>query len=196
MAIYFSRFYHRIPDSRGFNAILIVVERYTKMAYFVPCTKEITSEETVGIVMREVFRHHGLPESIISDRGPQFVSKFWKHLFKMLNVENRARPQPSITSYGRFMNKMAKGWKIQLKETTRPTIQEMTRKLDICFTRGWIVDEIKLSRKKLTTKINKIFCTGVLNQWISKKKCLKSMISSLPVITTVPNLWTKLKVVR
>ena len=35
---------------------------------------------------REVFRHHGLPESIISDRGPQFVSKFWKHLFKMVNV--------------------------------------------------------------------------------------------------------------
>ena len=50
-----------------------------------PCTKEITSEETVGI-MREVFRHHGLPDSIISDRGPQFVSKFWKHLFKMLKV--------------------------------------------------------------------------------------------------------------
>ena len=63
-------------DSRGFNAILIVVERYTKMAYFVPCTKEITSEETVGIVMREVFQHHGLTDSFINDRGLQFVSNF------------------------------------------------------------------------------------------------------------------------
>ena len=36
--------------------------------------------------MREVFRRHGLLKSIISDRGPQFVSKFWKHLFKMLKV--------------------------------------------------------------------------------------------------------------
>ena len=36
--------------------------------------------------MREVFRHHGLPESIINDRGPQFISRFWKHLFKMVNV--------------------------------------------------------------------------------------------------------------
>ena len=81
-----------------------MVDRYTKMAHFMPCTKEITSEETVGI-MREVFRRHGLPDSIIRDRGPQFVSKFWNHLFKMLNVENRARPQPSITSYGRFMNR-------------------------------------------------------------------------------------------
>jgi hypothetical protein len=56
------------------------------MAHFVPCTKAITSEETAALVMREVFRHHGLPDSIISDRGPQFVSKFWQHLFKMLKV--------------------------------------------------------------------------------------------------------------
>ena len=36
--------------------------------------------------MREVFRRHGLLKSIISDRGPQFISKFWKHLFKMLDI--------------------------------------------------------------------------------------------------------------
>ena len=72
--------------SKGFNAILIVVDRYTRMAHFLPCTKEISSEETAEIVMREVCRHHGLPDSIINDRGPPFVSKFWKHLFKMLKV--------------------------------------------------------------------------------------------------------------
>ena len=63
-----------------------MVDQYTKMTNFLSCTKEITSEETAEIVMREVFRHHGLPDSIINDRGPQFVSKFWKHLFKMLKV--------------------------------------------------------------------------------------------------------------
>ena len=36
--------------------------------------------------MREVFQHHGLPDNIINDCGPQVVSKFWKHLFKMLKV--------------------------------------------------------------------------------------------------------------
>ena len=56
------------------------------MAHFLPCIKVITSEEIVKVVMREVFRHHGLPDSIISDCGPQFVSKFWKHLLKMLKV--------------------------------------------------------------------------------------------------------------
>ena len=59
-----------LPVSKGFNAILTVVDRYTKMAHFLPCTKEISSEETAEIVMREVCRHHGLPDSIISDRGP------------------------------------------------------------------------------------------------------------------------------
>ena len=72
--------------SKGFDAILTVVDRYTKMAHLLPCTKEISSEGTAEIVMREVCRHHGLPDSIISDRGSQFVSKFWKHLFKMLKV--------------------------------------------------------------------------------------------------------------
>ena len=52
--------------------MLTMVDLYTKLAHFVPCTKEITSEETSGIVMREVFRHHGLPDGIIGDRGLQF----------------------------------------------------------------------------------------------------------------------------
>ena len=54
--------------------------------HFLPCTKTIISEEIAYNVKREVFQHHGLLDSIIIDRGPQFVSKFWKHLFKMLKV--------------------------------------------------------------------------------------------------------------
>ena len=56
MAIYFSRFYHRSSGLEGLQYILTVVDRYTKITHFVPSSKEITSEETIGIVMREVFR--------------------------------------------------------------------------------------------------------------------------------------------
>ena len=49
-----------LPVSKGFDAILTIVDRYTKMTHFLPCTKAITSEETAEVVMREVFRHHGL----------------------------------------------------------------------------------------------------------------------------------------
>ena len=58
-----------LPVSKGFNVILIVVDRYTKMAHFLPCTKEISSEETAEIFMCEVCRHHALHDSIISDHG-------------------------------------------------------------------------------------------------------------------------------
>ena len=58
-----------------------------KMAHFLPCTKTITSQETVALLLQEVFRHHGLPDDdIISDRCPQFISKFWQHMFKLLHT--------------------------------------------------------------------------------------------------------------
>ena len=63
-----------------------MVDRFTKMAHFLPCTKSITSQETVDLVMREVFKHHGVSDDIISDRRPQFISKFWKHMFKLLHI--------------------------------------------------------------------------------------------------------------
>ena len=75
-----------IPPSKGFDSILIIVDRFTKMAHFIPCTKAITSQETTELLMREVFRHRGLPNDIISDQGPQFISKFWRHMFKLLHT--------------------------------------------------------------------------------------------------------------
>ena len=75
-----------LPLSKGYDCILSVVDPFTKMSQFLPCTKTINSEDTADLVMREIFRHHGLPDDIISDRGPQFISKFWKHLCAMLKV--------------------------------------------------------------------------------------------------------------
>jgi hypothetical protein len=57
-----------------------------KMTHFLPCTKDISSEGTTDVLMREVFRHHGLHDNMISDRGPQFVSKFWQHLSSLFKV--------------------------------------------------------------------------------------------------------------
>ena len=57
-----------LPPSKGFDSILTVVDQFTKMSHFLPCVKSISSQETVDIVMREVFLHHGLPDDIITDR--------------------------------------------------------------------------------------------------------------------------------
>jgi hypothetical protein len=56
------------------NAILVVVDRFSKMAHFIPTTHEISAEETAELLLHHVWKLHGTPEEIISDRGPQFVS--------------------------------------------------------------------------------------------------------------------------
>ena len=57
------------------------------MSHFIPTKKDISAEETAIIIIREVVRLHGIPKDIITDRGPQFVSRFWSHLFKGLGTK-------------------------------------------------------------------------------------------------------------
>ncbi|CAI7798633.1 unnamed protein product [Closterium sp. NIES-53] len=62
----------------GNDAVLVVVDRLTKMAHFAPCRTTITAEETERLFISTVVRLHGIPSAIISDRDPKFTSKFWK----------------------------------------------------------------------------------------------------------------------
>ena len=76
-----------LPSVQGCDAVLVVVDRFTKMAHFIPCSKAITSEATADLVMKEVFQLHGLPDNIVSDRGPQFIARFWKRLLDLLKIK-------------------------------------------------------------------------------------------------------------
>ncbi len=78
-----------LPESDGFTAIAIFVDRMTKMVHLAPCTKEITAPEYAKLFVDHVFRLHGLPEVIISDRDPRFISRFWKNLFSLLGTDLR-----------------------------------------------------------------------------------------------------------
>ncbi|CAI7904842.1 unnamed protein product [Closterium sp. NIES-54] len=62
----------------GIDAVLVVVDRLTKMAHFAPCRTTIIAEETARLFISTVVRMHGIPSAIISDRDPKFTSKFWK----------------------------------------------------------------------------------------------------------------------
>jgi transposase InsO family protein len=59
------------------------------MAHFTPCSISIITEETTQLILDAIVRLHGLPEEIVSDRGPQFASKLWWHLFELLGVDIR-----------------------------------------------------------------------------------------------------------
>jgi hypothetical protein len=78
-----------LPLSKGYDVILTAVNRFTKMVHFLPCVKTFTSQQMANLVMREVFKYHGLPNDIVSDRGPQFISTFWKHLLEILKSSSK-----------------------------------------------------------------------------------------------------------
>jgi hypothetical protein len=76
-----------LPSSEGCDAILVVKCRLTKMAHFIAVLKTHTSEDTVTAFLREVFRLHGFPLSIVSDRDPRLTSGFWKRFMELLRVK-------------------------------------------------------------------------------------------------------------
>ena len=63
-----------LPESGGFTAIAVFVDRYTKMVHFAPCTKDITAPEYAKLFVDHVFRLHGIPEEIILNRDPRLTS--------------------------------------------------------------------------------------------------------------------------
>ncbi len=75
------------PRSNSFDSILMVVDCFTKMVHFIPCNKSITSKKTTKLFLHHVFHYHELLEDVIFYCGPQFASKFWKQLFKLLNAK-------------------------------------------------------------------------------------------------------------
>ena len=76
-----------LPEVNGKNAILVVVDRFTKMASFIPCHNTIDANGTAQLFLDYVVCHHGLPTNIVSDRGSIFVSKFWKQLMHLLGIK-------------------------------------------------------------------------------------------------------------
>lgn len=59
-----------LPVSDGFNAILVIVDRFTKMSYFIPTTTHVTAKETATLFMKNVFLNHGIPKEVVYNRGP------------------------------------------------------------------------------------------------------------------------------
>ena len=68
--------------ARKKNVILVVVDRFSKMAHFIACTEQVDATKCVELVYGEVMRLHGLSLTITSDRDGRFMSAFWRTLWK------------------------------------------------------------------------------------------------------------------
>uniref|UniRef100_A0A8C5QVR1 Uncharacterized protein n=1 Tax=Leptobrachium leishanense TaxID=445787 RepID=A0A8C5QVR1_9ANUR len=75
-----------LPPSQGCTTIMVVVDRLTKMAHFVPTKGLPTAKVTASLFHKEIFRLHGIPASILSDRGSQFTSRFWRMFCLSLKI--------------------------------------------------------------------------------------------------------------
>ncbi|GAU19157.1 hypothetical protein TSUD_79800 [Trifolium subterraneum] len=72
-----------LPSSFGYNTIMVVVDRLTKYADFIPMKSDYTSKSVAETFMHNIVKLHGMPKSIVSDRDRVFTSTFWQHLFKL-----------------------------------------------------------------------------------------------------------------
>ncbi|MCO5603742.1 hypothetical protein L7F22_057894 [Adiantum nelumboides] len=87
-----------LPKSiHGNTGIWTIVDRFSKQAHFIPVKKTIKAHQMATLFISQVFKYHGLPTSIVSDRDPRMTSNFWKGLFEnlgtRLNFSSAYHPQ-------------------------------------------------------------------------------------------------------
>ena len=81
-----------LPPSCGNTCVMTIVDRFSKAAHFVPLPKLPSAKGTAELLVHHVFRLHGLPMDIVSDRGPQFTALFWKDFCRLIGAS------PSLSS--------------------------------------------------------------------------------------------------
>ncbi len=71
----------------SYDSILVIVDQLTKIVHYVLVTVTIDAPGLVEVIINVVVRHHGVPESIVPDRGSLFMSKFWSLLCYFLDIK-------------------------------------------------------------------------------------------------------------
>ena len=70
----------------GHDAIWVIVDRLTKVAHFIPVKQNYRVDKLADLYVDNILRLHGAPKSIVSDRGPQFTTRFWKSLHEYIGT--------------------------------------------------------------------------------------------------------------
>lgn len=79
-----------LPDSNGYTQIWVIIDRFTKMAHFIPLLdNEKKSEHLAKIFVKNIWKLHGLPTDIVSDRDKRFTSQLWIDMCKILGIKQR-----------------------------------------------------------------------------------------------------------
>ena len=82
-------FITHLPESAGYTQIMVVVDRFMKMAHFIGLEEKATAQDVADVFLKEVWKHHGLPTEIISDMNAKFAGEFWQSLCKNLGIKRK-----------------------------------------------------------------------------------------------------------
>ncbi|GKE34530.1 putative reverse transcriptase domain-containing protein [Tanacetum coccineum] len=119
-------FFTKLPNSsQGYDTIWVIVDRLTKSAIFVPMRETDPLEKLARLYLKEVVTRHGIPISIICDRGPRFAINFWRSLQKALgtNLDMSTAYHPQTDEH---------------RERTIQTLEDMLCACAIDFGKGWV----------------------------------------------------------
>ncbi|GJR76406.1 ty3-gypsy retrotransposon protein [Tanacetum coccineum] len=76
-----------LPPSQGKTVLFVVIDRLTKYAHFIPMSHLFTASQVAQVFMGNVYKLHGMPNTIVSDRDKIFINQFWQSLFKVMLVQ-------------------------------------------------------------------------------------------------------------
>ncbi|KAG6615639.1 reverse transcriptase [Phytophthora cinnamomi] len=75
------------PDSGGNTGVVVFVDRFSKMVHLAAVPAEVTAKQTARLLVDMVFKHHGMPSDIVSDRDPRFTAHLWQEVFTLLGSQ-------------------------------------------------------------------------------------------------------------
>ena len=77
-----------LPSAQGgYNSIMVIVDLLTKVSHLIPIKTTYTASDIARLFVKEIFRLHGLPKRIVSDRDAKFTLKFWTSLFQAVGTQ-------------------------------------------------------------------------------------------------------------
>ena len=114
--------------ANGYDSIWVIVDRLTKIAHFLPVRAKYTVATYAALYIARILSLHGVPKTIVSDRGPQFVAKFWEALHNSLGTKllHSSAYHPQTSGQTERVNQI-------LEDMLRACVLDFSPKWDECL---------------------------------------------------------------
>ena len=114
--------------SKGYDSIWVIVDRFTKVAHFLPVKTSYTARQNAQLYLDRIVSLHGIPKTIISDRGEQFSARFWEQFHAALGTQliRSSAYHPQTDGQTERINQI-------LEDMLRACVLSISKKWDECL---------------------------------------------------------------